>query len=379
MAKFDKIFEDINSSNDYKQNTTIAQYLGHVIKNGITKLTASDLDSARNFAISQMRKLIGEIKIAKTYKEKDEMFSFEDSLLMIYTLACGSKSNATEDELETVKELVTLVSENRIVENAIDDAFKSEQIELGDVKKILETVKPLKDEYQRSMLYQGLNNYKEKVAKLSPQIKEALAEFVADDVERILSEANLDGDAKVSLEFAVDVCKHFVNDKLLDLLEKIMDLKLNVVRFFALDTLLANKRDVSCESIKELAQDLTYAQLTYSTLKRYSKESLFPTELVNDEYLAKSDLVHWLTYPTELNKKPDEISFLGVTEVKKEVFHVFKFKSDSDNLSPDLQNVYLIGWSGNEGSTFSNFDKLSDFEKKTPEKTLKYIRKKLLK
>lgn len=61
-----------------------------------------------------------------------------------------------------------------------------------------------------------------------------------------------------------------------------------------------------------------------------------------------------------------------------ELFRVFKYKTDSDNLSEDLHDVDLVGWSGNEGGTFSNFDPLSDFQKKTPQKTLKYIAKKLL-
>ncbi|MDE5616332.1 MAG: hypothetical protein K2I78_00925, partial [Clostridia bacterium] len=75
----------------------------------------------------------------------------------------------------------------------------------------------------------------------------------------------------------------------------------------------------------------------------------------------------------------DEIEFLGKSTVKKEDYFIFKYKSDSDNLSDDLKNVWLIGWSGSDGGTFSDFDKLSDYEKKTPEKTVKYITKKLLK
>lgn len=379
MSNFDKIFHDVSNNNNYDENTRILQYLGKVIKDAGNKIPASDLNSAKNFAISEMRKLITKIDDAKTYREKDIMFAYEDSLLMIFTLACGSKNNAAQDELDTISKLVDIVSKYRVVENAIDDTFKLAKIEITDVQNILEIVKPLKDEYQRSMLYQGLNEYKEKVAKLSPQIKEILADFVCNDFNRILSNDNIDGDSKATLEFAVDVCKYFVNDKLLNMLEKVMKLKINVVRYFALDTLFSNGRNVSGEIIKELAQDLSYAQLTYDTLKKHSKQNLFPKEYANSEYLAKSDLVRWLTYPTELNKEPDEISLIGITKVKKETFYVFKFKSDSDNLSDDLKNVYLIGWSGSDGGTFSNFDKLSDFEKKTPEKTVKYIRKKLLK
>ena len=52
--------------------------------------------------------------------------------------------------------------------------------------------------------------------------------------------------------------------------------------------------------------------------------------------------------------------------------------SDSNNLGDDRKNQWLIGWSNDEGGTFSDFDLYSDFEKKTIEKTLKNIKKRLL-
>ena len=65
-------------------------------------------------------------------------------------------------------------------------------------------------------------------------------------------------------------------------------------------------------------------------------------------------------------------------KTKKEDYYIFKFKSNSDNLSDDLKDKYLIGWSNNGGGTFSNFDLYENFEEKTIEKTLKKIKKKLL-
>ena len=88
--------------------------------------------------------------------------------------------------------------------------------------------------------------------------------------------------------------------------------------------------------------------------------------------------MHWLTYPTELGKAPDEIEYLGKAEVKKEVFHIFRFKSDSNNLGDDLKGKWLIGWSSNDGGTFSEFDEYEKFKKETPEKTVKNIKKKIL-
>jgi hypothetical protein len=112
-------------------------------------------------------------------------------------------------------------------------------------------------------------------------------------------------------------------------------------------------------------------------LKKLKKTSLFPAELAKPEYLAKSDLVHWLSYPTELGKAPDEIEYLGKVR-KGGVYYVFRYRSVRDTLSDELKGKWLIGWSSNDGGTFSNFDRYDDFVQKTPEKTLKYIKKKLL-
>ena len=117
--------------------------------------------------------------------------------------------------------------------------------------------------------------------------------------------------------------------------------------------------------------------MLYSLLKRYGLVALFPTELSTPEYLAKSNMVHWLIYPTELGKLPDRIEYIGKVK-KKEEYYIFRYTSDSDNLGEDLKGKWLIGWSSDEGGTFSNFDLYSDFEQKTVEKTLKNIKKKLL-
>lgn len=69
---------------------------------------------------------------------------------------------------------------------------------------------------------------------------------------------------------------------------------------------------------------------------------------------------------------------LGDIKVKGVKYYIFKYKSNSDNLSDDLKNEWLIGWSNLGGGTFSNFDRLCDYEQKNLEKTLKMIKKKLL-
>lgn len=132
--------------------------------------------------------------------------------------------------------------------------------------------------------------------------------------------------------------------------------------------------------ILTLAQDLRYAKLVYEMLKESDALEQFPESCAAPEYLAKSDLVHWLTYPTELGKAPEEIEYIGkiTYRLKRDVYYVFKFRSDSDTLDETMKNKWLIGWSSEEGGTFSNFEEYALFEKETVDATLKSIKKKLL-
>lgn len=378
MAQFDEIFNDIQNSNDYEENARLLQYLGNVLKANMAKLPAEEKISIKDFALKEMQKLIEVIPSAKNYREKDKMFFYEDSVLMIFTLM-GDHNSLTDEQADILQKLIATVSKERVLENSVDKMFELAKIEKSDVEAVLSIAKPIKDDYQRGMLFQGLLEHKDKIKNMSADAKSAIAEFTESELERLLSEKDLSDDAVSIIEFAADVSKYFITGKILDMLEKAMSVVENQVKYFILETLLDNNRQVSADAIKEIAGDLSYANLLKNVLVKYGKANLFPKEYDTPEYLAKSDLVHWLCYPTELNQKPDAIELLGKATVKKEDYFIFKYKSDSDNLTDELQNVWLIGWSGSQGSTFSEFDKLSDYEKKTTEKTVKYITKKLLK
>ena len=379
MSQFENMFAHVKNNDNFEENARLMQYAGNMLKH-TQKLSASESDYIRNFTVSEMDRLIKTIPQAGSYAEKDKMFFYEDSLLMVFTLAGGKFDNVSEKQIETVKQLVTMVDKERVLEKAVDEMFEHEKIEKVDIDKVLETVKPIKDNYQRGMLYQGLLAHKDKIKNLTDDAKHALAEYTADETEKLLQKADKLNDTDINnLEISADVCKYFISDRLLKLLSILFAKSDNCVRYYALETLLENNASVSIEPVKALAEDLTYAQLTHDILNKFGKVDLFPKELSTPEYLAKSDLAHWLTYPTELGKLPNEIELLGSIKIKKEQYYVFKYKSDSDNLSEENVNEWLIGWSGENGNTFSNFDRLAEYEKKTVQKTIKNIAKKLLK
>lgn len=380
MSQFDTIFENVKDSDNYEQNGRIMQYVGNVIKNAKKPLPAEETKALRRFTAEEMKKLIEIVPQAENYRKKDAMFFYEDSLLMVFTLAGKDMSDVSEEQVQTIKRLVQLVDGERAFENAVEETFKLTRIEKSDAEKVIKAAKQIKDVYLRGKLYQGANEHKDKIKNFTPEAKEVFAEYIASDIAKLLKKADDPAsDEATALEYAADVCKYFLNEEILALLGKMMTLKTNGIRYFALETLLENGKEAPAQAVRGLAEDLAYAEITYSLLNKHGKSGLFPKEYTSPEYLAKSDMVRWLVYPTELNKKPDAIEFLGEVKVKKELFRIFKFKSDSENLSDDLIGEWLIGWSGDGGNTFSNFDKLSDYEKKTAAKTLKNIVKKLIK
>ena len=339
------------------------------------KITSEDKKELSAFAFEEINQLISLIPTLQTYKEKDEIFGYEDNLLGIVMLCHSSPAEISETNLNNIKTLTALVDKERFVENAIDNIFKNNQNDKVTVNQLLASVIPLKDEFQKGQLYQGLLHYQGNISNLPLDSKILFADYISSELKRYL-DTPLDDVIINNLEFACDVSKYFINDTIISLLNDILKLEKNNVNYYAIATLLNADQTVPSNVIVSLANDIVYADMTYAILKQHGLQSLFPVELSTPEYLAKSDLVHWLTYPTELGKQPDQIEYLGKVK-KKEEYYIFRYISDSDNLG-DRKNQWLIGWSNDEGGTFSNFDLYSDFEQKTIEKTLKNIKKRLL-
>ena len=385
MPAFTNIINSIKTAETLRDKSQLLTYLGRALSANRKKLSPADRTELGAFALSELEEVPALLNKAECYREKDEIFGIMDSLMNLVMICYDSPAAVPPDRLEMIKRVVERYDRERFLEMAIDEAFKGNPDE-ADMERILCMASPLKDEFHKGQLWQGLIHYKGQVNTLSNDAKAVLARYAVSELTRF-AEARREGtfteEMKDQLEFICDAagCLMFrapVHPELVGLIGDLFELKDGDISYYALSTLLSVGEKVSDEVIVTLAKDIIHADLTYSLLERHNMTARFPAELRDPAYLAKSDLVHWLTYPTELGREPDGIELLGVTKKKGETFHVFRFKSDSDNLGDDLKGVWLIGWSGNDGGTFSNFDKYADYEKKTPEKTVKYIRRKLL-
>ena len=385
MTTYTPILDRVRAAETMHDKSQLLTYLGRALSANRKKLSPADRTELGAFTLSELEEVPALLNKAENYREKDEIFGIMDSLMNLVMICYDSPAAMPRDKVEMIQRVIERCNKERFLENAIDETFKGNPTE-ADMERILCMASPLKDEFHKGQLWQGLIHYKGQVNTLSNDAKAVLARYAVSELTRF-AEARREGtfteEMKDQLEFICDAagCLMFnapVNPELVGLIGDLLELKDGDISYYALSTLLSVGEKVSDEVIVTLAKDIVHADQTYSLLERHNMTARFPAELRDPAYLAKSDLVHWLTYPTELGREPDEIELLGVTKKKGETFHVFRYKSDSDNLGDDLKGVWLIGWSGNDGGTFSNFDKYADYEKKTPEKTVKYIRRKLL-
>lgn len=363
-----------------EEKKQLLEFILNTMEKTPARFDREDHEILKEYAEWEVENLIVLLCGAKTYREKDTVMACEDCLIGIIMRTYGKPDNIPDERKARITALVDLVQETRYLEDSIDQVFKQEKIEEVYASRIISFASECKDEYQRGRLYAGLEHYKNKVGSLTDGAKAIISDYVNSELLRYLSLDTLSEDHIESLEFAADVCKYYHTNETVELLRKIMALGYNNVNSYALETIHALGGEAEKSAIEALAYDLEFANITYYELEKQGKTHLFPKELCDPVYLAKSDMVHWLVYPTELGKKPDEIEYIGKIKYffKKEEFYVFKYKSDSKNLGVELQNKWLIGWSGDDGGTFSNFDLLSDYDKGSVDKTLKNIKKKLI-
>jgi len=382
MSQFDSILLSMKNES-YSTKKQLLEYTLRVIQsiqNDKKTLDQSDKTAILEYAYSEVDAFLAAISNAVSYKEKDLIFACEDLLLGLIMHLCPIPSDIPQDSLEKINLLVETVAKERYIESSLDNIFEQATISEADIRHLLSLVGQTDDEYQKGMLYNGLIHYKEELSKLFDDAKALVITHLTMELKRYLNQDQLDIDCINNLELIADISRFFANDTVIELLHEVLKLGYNNVNYYATDTLLSLGQNIPTDIIISLAQNLEYANLTYASLVKFGKQGCFPKEYSTPEYLAKSDMVRWLVYPTELGKAPDKIEYIGKISYlfKKEVYYVFKYCSDSDTLDDNLKNKWLIGWSSEDGGAFSNFDEYELFEKATIDATLKNIKKRLI-
>lgn len=375
MSTFDEILSSVADS-DIEEKVTLTEYLITVL-GGIKKLRPEDRDEIAGFVSVQVNYLLEKIPQVEEFREKDRYCAYGQRLTAIYPMLFNDSGDIPEEALGDAQELVRVMREAQPIDDTLDRIFDQDKIEEAYIDRLLSYARGASCEYEKGKLYSGLLEYRNRLSGITGEAKNKLAAYFEEELDRYLHIENPDKDVIDSWEVAADAAKYFPGEKTGEILTATLGAGHSCVSFFAVETLIALGAEIPRENILPLAADTEYANLTHELLEEHGLLSLFPQEYSSPEYLAKSDMVHWLTYPTELGKIPDEIELIGKVKYffGKDEYYVFRYRSDSENLGDELKGKWLIGWSSENGETFSNFDLLEKYEKGSPEKTLKNIKK----
>lgn len=156
--------------------------------------------------------------------------------------------------------------------------------------------------------------------------------------------------------------------------------------FFAARALLRNGESVPENDLVRIAKSAETRNMLFDSLRNLKRPELFPQAYATQGALAESDMVGWLTYPTELGRVPDEIELMRV--VSENVggedgildFYLFRFRTHEAHGA--AKDAWMAGVAGpfrraaspstmSLGSTFSTFEKWNE---KRPEEHVEEIR-----
>lgn len=380
MSKFTDLISSMNAAVP-ADKARLLEYLMHNLERmPKNALSAADRDALMAYALEEIENLLVQIPAASDYRTKDQLFVCEDFVFGLVMYLCPKAEDLPAGARDKIQFLMALVQTARILENTLEKLFDQDTIDGPGAEKLVALVDKAQDEYRRGRLWAGLIHFQDRFGRMTTEARAAFAGFLDRELGRYLSMTERSLEVMENLELMADVCGQLPGENTEGHLKALLDLGQGNISYFAAEALLKLKLELPQEAIDRLARDLGYANMTHALLNKHGMAARFPAECATEEYLAKSDLVHWLLYPTELGQAPDEIEYIGKAKwlFKKDVYHIFRFRSDSQTLSDECRGKWLIGWSNAQGGTFSNFDLYDDYAKDTPEATVKYIKKKLI-
>ena len=149
------------------------------------------------------------------------------------------------------------------------------------------------------------------------------------------------------------------------------------LRCYAVLPLLGHREKVRQAVIDNIADHPATRGVLYKELRKRTRLDLYPDRHENQMSLAESDLSHWLSYPSELGRVPDEIQLMDTFTVDNNgvgpvEYFLFRFRVSEPHWA--AKDGWMAGISGpferaggptadGGGNTFSRFE---TWENKTP-------------
>jgi hypothetical protein len=158
------------------------------------------------------------------------------------------------------------------------------------------------------------------------------------------------------------------------------------LKYFAIVSLLRHGKAVDVKHVDDVARDAEMRNWLFIALDQHGQASLFPERFRTQEAFAESDMVNWLTFPTELSRAPSEIELMKIVTVDTGlldgVYDYFLFRFRTNNPHWAAKDGWMAGVSGPFlrkdqpttnalGDTFSTFTK---WEEKSPDEHVGNLR-----
>ncbi len=168
------------------------------------------------------------------------------------------------------------------------------------------------------------------------------------------------------LEIIIDLSIYLESEEVERLIGEIATLTINdACLLFITKYQLIHEKEISEETLERLLQDKTQIDKVIAVFEDCDAIDKIPEGKVKQEEIAKASMIHWLMYPTELGKEPDEIELIDTFTEDGYQYYLFKFKSESYSVKD-----YMLGLDGGymegeltaktNGMTFSKFEALEE-------------------
>lgn len=382
-VKYDliELFNIVLNANNYEEKIEHCNYFISIYRNAYNnnEMPETIYNQLQAQLVKELDYTKNCLEKSTTWEERNPIFNYFYDLFYFFALYYIKNNTDKDDKLHNFgKECLACLNKYIVLEKTIECAFLQKTANIDEIKNIIDIVKAEEEDLYRSKLYYGLIKYRNKLSRLDFMSKNYLQSFIESELERYVEHiSNLKKFEEICVELICDLLKDIYRDSFKKMLKKILLTNKNNLKVYAIIALAHNNVVVDEKDIIEVAKDLSEYDILYTELKGTEAFKLIPNVYLTQEYICKSQLVRWLIYPTELGQEPDEIEYLGSIKKKKEIYYIYKYRSQTGKLPDDLKGKWLIGWSTNDGDTFSQFELLEKFEQKNPKKTLKVIAKSL--
>ena len=151
------------------------------------KIPRDTEEALKEYVFVELDNFVRDLSKAVSYREKDEIFSCAGSVLGLIMQLWKKKEELSQEQLEKIWAFQDEMNKERYIEIALAKLFQQETITQEEISHVLTLVDQTPDEYQKSVLYTGLNYFKEQLSRLSDEAAQHITDFLTVEIKRYLA------------------------------------------------------------------------------------------------------------------------------------------------------------------------------------------------